>query len=162
MKNKSRFRLGILGIVLLQISAIQAQTSATGYDAKKTDTQQKVLDKHKNYDVNFEVANHEAYFPEREDSLFRYLYSKLIIPKEAVDINLVANAMISFQVNFDGKVAKANSINKVGYGIDEQLVSNLNGLVFIPAKQGNTPYRSEIILEIPIKAAYLSNTQVAK
>jgi hypothetical protein len=162
MKNASGIQLLILVLACFQISTIEAQSSATGYDAKKTDKQQKVLDKHKNYDVNFDVANHEAYFPEREDSLFRYLYSKLIIPKEAVEANLVANAMVSFQVNFDGKVMKANSINKVGYGIDEQLISNLNGLTFIPAKQGNTPYRSEIILEIPIKATYLSNTQEAK
>jgi hypothetical protein len=162
MKNSSLHQLFILVITLFTTSVLYAQTSTTGYDAKKTDTQQKVLDKNKNYDVNIDIANNEAYFPEREDSLFRYLYSKLIIPKEAVDANLVANAMISFQVNFDGIVKNATSINKVGYGIDEQLVSNLNGLVFVPAKQGNTPFRSEVILEIPIKATYLYNTKEVK
>jgi len=146
----------------IPVAGLNAQTPSTGYDAKKTDSQQKVLDKGKNYDVNFDIANHEAFFLEGEDSLFRYLYSKLTVSKEAADLNLVSTAMISFQVGFDGKVMKATSISKVGYGIDEQLVATLNGMEFVPATQGNTPYRSEIILEIPIKAVYLYNTQPKK
>jgi hypothetical protein len=60
-------------------------------------------------------------------------------------------------VNFDGKIQGAYSIGKVGFGIDEQLVSAISALVFSPATQGNTPYRSEVVLEIPVKAVYLSN-----
>lgn len=136
-----------------------AQNPSTGYDAKKSDQHQKILEKGKNYDVNFDIENHEAFFLEGEDSLFRYLYTKISIPKEAADARLVTTSTIGFQVNFDGKVLDARIIDKAGYGIDEQLVKHLSGLEFVPATQGNMPYRSEMILEIPVKAAYLYNIQ---
>jgi hypothetical protein len=134
-----------------------AQTeSSTGFKAQKSDQEQKILEKGKNYDVNFDISNHEAFFLEGEDSLFRFLYNRLTISQGAIDANLVANAMIGFKVNFDGKVQQAYSIGQVGFGIDEQLIAELNKLEFVPASQGNIPYRSEIVLEIPIKAAYLA------
>lgn len=143
--------------LLLSGFSINAQTSSTtGFKADKKDVEQKILSKGKNYDVNFDIANHEAFYLEGEDSLFRFLYTKINVTQEALDANLSANAMIGFQVNFDGKVQQAYSISKVGFGIDEQLIAQLNGLDFVPASQGSIPYRSEVVLEIPIKAAYLS------
>ncbi len=133
----------------------QPETS-TSFKAQKTDTEQKILEKGKNYDVNFDIANHEAFFIEGEDSLFSFLYNHISISPEAVSANLVANAMVGFKVNFDGKVQQVYSISNVGYGIDEQLVAELGKLEFVPATQGSIPYRSEIVLEIPIKAAYLA------
>ena len=157
MKIRPFSKVVSLLVFVFTLYGLSAQTPSTGYDAKKTDAEQKILDKGKNYDVNFDISNHEAFFLEGEDSLFRYMYSKLTVPKEAADINLVSNAMISFQVNFDGKVQKVTSITKVGYGIDEQLAVTLASLEFVPATQGSLPYRSEIVLEIPVKAVYLYN-----
>jgi len=157
MKIRPFSKVVSLLVFVFTLNGLSAQTPSTGYDAKKTDAEQKILDKGKNYDVNFDISNHEAFFLEGEDSLFRYMYSKLTVPKEAADINLVSNAMISFQVNFDGKVQKVTSITKVGYGIDEQLAVTLASLEFVPATQGSLPYRSEIVLEIPVKAVYLYN-----
>lgn len=144
------------------IALFGQNNSATGFKPKENDVQQKKLQQGINYDVNFDVANHEAFFPEGEDSLFRFIYSVIDIPKEAVDINLVSNAMIGFQVNFDGKVQNAYSVSKVGYGIDEQLIKLLESVSFYPATQANTPFRSEVVLEIPIKAVYLSNIRNSK
>jgi hypothetical protein len=104
--------------------------------------------------VNYQIANQEAYFEAGEDSLFRYLIAKISMPPAAVSANLNGNSMIGFQVNFDGKVSNAYSISKVGYGIDEQLMQELQKLNFKPATQGSLPYRSEVVLEIPVKAAY--------
>jgi hypothetical protein len=139
-----------------------AQNPATGYKARKTDTNQKILEKGRDYDQNFDIENHEAFYLEGEDSLFRYLYTHIVIPKDAHDANLIAQAMISFQVNFDGKISNASSISKVGYGIDEQLLLALSGLEFVPATQGGMAYRSEVILEIPVKASYLYNIQIGE
>lgn len=139
--------------------AFAQNPSATGYKPNETDAKQKVLDRGKDYDVNFDIDNHEAFYLEGEDSLFRYLYNALDVPKEAYDANLVANAMIGFQVNFDGKVKEGYSISKVGFGIDEQLIKTLESVEFVPATQGSIPYRSEIVFEIPVKAAYLYNIQ---
>lgn len=159
---KNVFLLATLLILLQSASAQTGTTNSTGFKAKETDAQQKVLDKGKNYDVNFDIANHEAFFQEGEDSLFRYIYSRIIVSKEAADTNLVGNAMIGFQVNFDGKLKEVYSISKVGYGIDEQLIKELSNVNFVPATQGSMPYRSEVVLEIPIKASYLFNIAAKK
>lgn len=154
--------LFIICSFFITFSLFGQSNNATGFKPKENDVQQKKLQQGINYDINFDVANHEAFFAEGEDSLFRFMYSVVEIPKEAVDINLVANAMIGFQVNFDGKVQNAYSISKVGYGIDEQLIKILESVSFYPATQANTPYRSEVVLEIPIKAVYLSNIRNSK
>jgi hypothetical protein len=154
-------KLVILNILFLLLSGLlTAQTennSSTGFKPENKDIEQKKLEPGLNYNVNFDVANHEAFFAAGEDSLFHYLYKNIQIPQAAVDANLAGNAMIGFQVNFDGKIQGAYSIGKVGFGIDEQLVSAISALVFSPATQGNNPYRSEVVLEIPVKAVYLSN-----
>ena len=136
--------------------AQQAQTS-TDYKAQEEDVNSKKLEKSKNYDVNYKIANQEAYFEAGEDSLFRLLLGKINVPPTAVSANLNGNSMIGFQVNFDGKVSNAYVISNVGYGIDEQLVQELLKVKFKPATQGSIPYRSEVVLEIPVKAAYQKN-----
>lgn len=141
----------------ISLFAQTTNTSATGFKPEEKDIEQKKLEKGTNYDVNFDIANHEAFFVGGEDSLFRYFYRTLTIPQAAVEANLVGNAMIGFQVNFDGKIQGAYSIGKVGFGIDEQLITAISNVAFSPATQGSIPYRSEVVLEIPIKAVYLSN-----
>ncbi len=155
---KSSFFIILFLCLSALINAQTTNTSATGFKPEEKDIEQKRLEKGINYDVNFDIANHEAYFVGGEDSLFRYLFDAIKIPQAAVDANLVANAMIGFQVNFDGKIQGAYSIGKVGFGIDEQLIEKLSNVAFSPATQGSIPYRSEVVLEIPIKAVYLSNT----
>ena len=151
--------LFILSIVICVSGNAQVKdtSSSTGFKPEKIDVSQKILQKGKNYDVNFDISNHEAFFLEGEDSLFHFLYSRLGIPKEAVDANLAATAMISFQVGFDGKISGGHSISKVGFGIDEQLIDLLSKLEFVAATQSDMAYRSEVMLEIPVKAVYLFN-----
>ena len=149
------FKLLFIFWGLLSLTS-SAQSNASGYKAKNSDTEQKNLERGKNYDVNFDIANHEAFFMEGEDSLMRYLYKRINISKEAVESKLSLNAMLGFQVNFDGKVQQVYSISKVGFGIDEQLISELGKVNFVPASQGSLPYRSEVVLEIPINSKQIS------
>jgi hypothetical protein len=135
----------------------QESQSSTGYKAQSEDVNAKKTDKGKNYNVNYQIANREAYFEAGEDSLFRYLFDKIKMPVSAISAGVNGNSMIGFQVNFDGKVSNAYVISKVGHGIDELLVSELEKLVFKPATQGSLPYRSEVVLEIPVKALYLKD-----
>ena len=153
----------IIAFVLFMLVSVclwaQQPASSTGFKPNDSDQNSKKTEKGKNYDVNYDVSNQEAYFEAGEDSLFRLLYQKIILPETAVQANLNSNAMIGFQVNFDGKVSGVYSISKVGYGIDEQLLEALSTLSFKPATQGSIPYRSEVIIEIPIKAAYLNGSK---
>jgi hypothetical protein len=79
----------------------------------------------------------------------------LSISDEAVQNQLNKTATISFKVNFDGKVLDVTSIEKVGFGIDEQLTKLIAQEKFEPATQNGVKYRSEIILDVPVKANYL-------
>ena len=153
------FKTFIILLSFLSLTA-SAQSNSSGYKAKNSDTEQKILERGKNYDVNFDIANHEAFFLEGEDSLMRYLYKRINRSKEAIESKLSLNAMLGFQVNFDGKVQQVYSISKVGFGIDEQLISELGKVNFVPASQGNMPYRSEVVLEIPINTKQISEFNI--
>jgi hypothetical protein len=134
----------------------KAQTESTGFKGKQEDKNQKILEKGKNYDVNFDIDNHEAFYLDGEEALFLEIYKKLNIPNSAIEVGVDAITMVSFKVSFNGKVLDPKSISSVGHGIDEQIHSILQELEFVPATQGGTAYRSEVILEIPIKARYLA------
>jgi len=146
----------IIALFSLVFLRLDAQTESTGFKANTDDKNQKVLQQGKNYDVNFDIDNHDAFYLEGEEALFVEIYKKLIIPQAAIDQGLDAIAMISFKVSFNGKVLSPNGISRVGHGIDEQIYEILQGLEFVPATQGGTAYRSEIIIEIPIKARYIA------
>ena len=149
------FKTLFVFLTILSVNSI-AQTNSSGYKAKNTDTEQKIQERGKNYNVNFDIANHEAFFIEGEDSLMRFLYKQINLSKEALESKLSLNAMLGFQVNFDGKVQQVYSISKVGFGIDEQLIAELGKINFVPASQGSMPFRSEVVLEIPINTKQIS------
>ena len=144
-------------LLFIHVLCFAQNPSSTGFKPDDKDLKQKKLEKGMNYDVNFDIENHDAFYAEGLDSLFRFLYAQLEISEEALKANLVSTAMIGFQVNFDGKVQNVKSITEVGFGIDRQLLTALEKVEFYPATQGNMPYRSEVVLEIPIKAAYLKS-----
>jgi len=148
-------RLPLIALFIFFVGSISAQNTTTGYQSKDDDVKQKNLEKGKNYDINIDVNNREAYFIHGEDSLFRKIYSQLSISDEAVQAQLNKIATVSFKVNFDGKVIDVNSIEKIGYGIDEQLIKLLAQEKFEPATQNGVKYRSEVILDVPVKANYL-------
>jgi len=146
----------LLFAFLILTIGLSAQSQTTGFKGSEEDQKQKILEKGKNYDVNFDIDNHEAFYIDGENALFVEIYKRLNIPQSAVDAGLDVETMVSFKVNFNGKVLDPASITTVGYGIDEQIREILKELEFVPASQGGTNYRSEVILEIPVKARYLS------
>lgn len=148
-------KLPLLLVSTFLVGSIYAQNTTTGYQSKDDDVKQKTLEKGKNYDINIDVNNREAYYIHGEDSLFRRIYSQLVISDEAVQSQLNKIATVSFKVNFDGKVLDVASIEKVGFGIDEQILQLLSQEKFEPATQNGVKYRSEVILDFPIKANYL-------
>lgn len=156
-KNKQMKTFLLSAILTLTIIGLNAQSETTGFKGKEEDKNQKILDKGKDYDVNFDIDNHEAFYLDGENALFVEIYKSLNIPQSAIDDGLDVVSMVSFKVNFNGKVLDPASITSVGYGLDEQIQEILKNLEFVPANQGGTAYRSEIILEIPIKARYLAD-----
>lgn len=156
LKTKINMKTTLLIVSLVFTAFLHAQTESTGFKGSKEDQNQKILEKGKNYDINFDIDNHEAFYIDGEDALYVEIYKRLKIPQAAVDAGLDAVTMVSFKVSFNGKVLDPTSISKVGFGIDEQIHEILKGLEFVPASQAGTNYRSEVILELPVKARYLS------
>jgi len=128
------------------------QAQITGYTPATTDTAQARVDPNVNQDVNMKIDQHEAYFEGGNDSLFRIIYSQLEFSEEAIGANVQGNILLSFFVNFDGKVRNINVLEGVGYGIDERVAEIIKDLVFVPAKMNNTAYRSQVFYTVPISA----------
>ena len=139
-------------IVTFLIFAYQSQSQITGYEAKGTDTTQAKVDPNVNQHVNMKIDQSEASFPGGNDSLFRHIFTKLTYSEEAIEDNVTGEILISFNVNFDGKVRDISILQGVGYGIDEKVSQIIKDLIFIPARMNNTAFRSQVFYTIPINA----------
>lgn len=142
----------IIFILICTFAVSMLNAQITGYEAKATDTVQGKVEAKGVADVNMKIDQDEATFPGGNDSLFRIIYSKLIYSQEAIDANLQGEIMMSFNVNFDGKVNRINIISGVGYGIDEKVADIIKDLIFDPARMNGTAFRSQVFYTIPIVA----------
>ncbi|MDD3878116.1 MAG: energy transducer TonB [Bacteroidales bacterium] len=142
----------IIFIFILFCASIVLNAQVTGYTPTATDTAQARVDPNVNQDVNMSINQNEAYFEGGNDSLFKVIYSKLEYSEEAIAANVQGNILLSFFVNFDGKVRNVNVLEGVGHGIDEKVVDIIKELVFVPAKMNNTAYRSQVFYTVPVNA----------
>jgi len=139
-------------IFVFSLVLIGLQAQITGYEAKSSDTTQGKVEAKGVADVNIKIDQAEATFPGGNDSLFRLIYSKLQYTEEAVEAKLQGEMLISFNVNFDGKVSRINIISGVGYGMDEKVTDIIKDLIFDPARMNGVPFRSQVFYTIPIQA----------
>jgi hypothetical protein len=140
----------VLFIALLSAFSLNAQT---GFQGKESDTKSKVLDKKKNYNQNYMVKNSEAVYKFGEDSLYKHIYTKLYATPEFLANTNDGHVLISFEVNFDTKVINSAIIEGMGNDVDaavKKIITDIKD--FVPAQQNGIDYRSEIIMDIPIKA----------
>lgn len=82
--------------------------------------------------------------------MYKNIYDKIIYTEDAKKSNLNDTTIISFDVNFDNSLSSFTFINKVGYGIDEQIVEIIKTLKFRAAIANGIKVRQNIILKIPI------------
>lgn len=142
----------ILIVALFSSVSLLAQTT-TGYTGTGTDTKSKVKEKGRNYNQNYMVQNNEAMYKFGEDSLNKYIYAKLYSTPEFLANTADGHVLVSFEVNFDTKVVNVNVIEGLGNSVDDAVKRIIKGIDdFIPAKQNGIDYRSEIIMDLPIKA----------
>lgn len=142
----------ILVIALFASVGLMAQTT-TGYTGNSTDTKSKVKEKGRNYNQNYMVQNNEAMYKFGEDSLNKFIYGKLYTTPEFLANKADGHVLVSFEVNYDTKVVNVNVIEGLGNSVDDAIKRIIKGIDdFVPAKQNGIDYRSEIILDLPIKA----------
>jgi len=141
----------LLVLALFAFVGVYAQP-ATGYKGTTADTKSKVKKKGKSYNQNYFVKNEEARYKFGEDSLQKYIYAKLVQTPEFQANTTEGHILISFEVNYDTKVMYINVIEGVASAVDGALVNIIKGIKdFLPAQQNGINYRSEIIMDIPIK-----------
>lgn len=140
-------------LALFCFVGVYAQPStATGYKGSTTDTKSKVKQKGKSYNQNYFVKNEEARFKFGEDSLQKYIYAKLVQTPEFQANTIEGHILISWEVNYDAKVMNVAVIEGVGTSVDEAMKTIVKGMKdFLPAQQNGIDYRSEIIMDFPIK-----------
>ncbi len=125
----------------------------TGFQGKSTDTKSKVKDPNRSYNQNYIVKNNEAFYKFGEDSLYKYIYNELYASPEFLANTQDGHVLISFEVNYDTKVINSAIIEGMDNGVDLAVKRIVAGIKdFVPAQQNGIDYRSEIIMDIPIKA----------
>lgn len=98
------------------------------------------------------IYSKEAHYKGDIKEMYKTIYNSLIFPEAAKKANLRDTMLVSFDVNFDGKVQDVRIIKGVGYGIDEQVLKIIPTLPFEPAITNGIPVRQNVMITIPIVA----------
>ncbi len=120
--------------------SVQAQINPTNDSTKYNDPQ--------NMDV---VYSGEAHYFGGEAELYRLMYEGIEYSTEAKEASIDDDLMLSFDVNFDSTLTSFQIVHSIGYGIDEQVVSVLKELIFIPAMMNGISVRQNVMITLPIK-----------
>lgn len=94
----------------------------------------------------------EAQYPGGEETLYQDIYRNLKYSEEAVKQKVETTVMVSFFVEGDSTISSVNVINDPGYGCGESLKKYLIQKKFEPALLNGTPYRSQLMLNVPLRA----------
>lgn len=139
--------------LLIALSAAFGLAAQTGFQGKSTDTKSKVKDPNRSYNQNYIVKNNEAFYKFGEDSLYKHIYNELYAMPEFLANSKDGHVLISFEVNYDTKVINSTVIEGIDNDVDAAVKRIITGIKeFVPAQQNGIDYRSEIIMDIPIKA----------
>lgn len=140
-------------LLLIALCCALGLSAQTGFQGKSTDTKSKVKDPNRSYNQNYIVKNNEAFYKFGEDSLYKHIYNELYTTPEFLANTKDGSVLISFEINYDTKVINTTIIEGMGNNVDAAVKRIINGIKdFVPAQQNGIDYRSEMILDIPIKA----------
>jgi protein TonB len=113
--------------------------------------------------VNFSMTTQqEAYYPKGDKALFEYFNKNIKYNQYAADKKITGTVIVSFYVQPDSTIVDASILSGVGYGIDEEVVRCIKQLKFAPAIMNNTKMRSNVILNVNVKAEAPKETPIEK
>lgn len=102
---------------------------------------------------NFKVeTTREAQYPGGETELYRDIYRNLNYTQEAKAKKVETTVMVSLFVEPDSSVSNIKILNDPGFGTGDSLKVYLNNTRFVPALMNGTPYRTQLMLNIPLRA----------
>lgn len=102
--------------------------------------------------VNQQVKiNQEAQFPGGDQAMIQYVYKNIKWPDETKGRVIIDEMIISLDVLPDSSTANITVLKKVGYGVDEAVVSLIKDVKFVPSVQNGTTVKMNIMLNIPVQ-----------
>ncbi|PKP03566.1 MAG: hypothetical protein CVU11_07935 [Bacteroidetes bacterium HGW-Bacteroidetes-6] len=130
----------LLLVSICLVTTISAQVINTHDSTKYSDPQ--------NMDV---IYSGEAKYVGNETDMYAIIYKSIEYSQEAKDASIDDDVMVSFDVNFDGKLQDFVIVHGVGFNIDEQIVDAIKKMEFKPAVMNGIEVRQNVMLTIPIR-----------
>jgi TonB family protein len=127
-------------VTICLVTTVSAQVINTHDSTKYSDPQ--------NMDV---IYSGEARYIGTETEMYAIIYKSIVYSQEAKDANIDSEVLVSFDVNFDGKLQDFVIITNAGHGIDEQIVVAIKAMEFVPAVMNGIQVRQNVMLTIPIR-----------
>ncbi len=99
----------------------------------------------------FTVVEQMPEFPGGEEELFKYL-CQVKYPREARNNGITGKVYVTFVISKEGKVQDAKILRGLGNGLDEAVLSLINGMPdWTPGKQNNIPVNVQFTLPVSFK-----------
>lgn len=112
---------------------------------------------------NFTVVNQrEAHYPAGDTAFQNYFNRNLKYNPAAFEKRVYGSVMVSFNVMPDSTLQEVTVLSGVGYGIDEEVVSLIKPMKFVPAIANGVTVRSNMIVSVTVKAIPRPELQIEK
>ncbi len=103
--------------------------------------------------VNFKiVTEQEARYVGTEMELYTYFFKNIKYNADAKLKRVKGSVIVSFDVMPDSTLTNVRLLNKIGYGLDEQIVELTKKLKYVPTIQNSKAVKSNMMLTVPVAA----------
>jgi TonB family protein len=106
----------------------------------------------------FTAVEQPAEFEGGKDAFIKFLQENIKYPAAARKANISGKVFVQLTVNTDGTVEDVNTINSLGYGIDEEAMRVIQLAKWTPGKQSGKALRNRII--VPINFQLPKSTEI--
>lgn len=96
-------------------------------------------------------TDQEAQYPAGPEELIKFIYQQMRFTDEACVKELNTEAVMTFDVMPDSSLQNIQFIEKVGYGVDEELLRIFKALKFQPAIMMGMKIRRNVFQTVPIR-----------
>lgn len=105
--------------------------------------------------VNQQVkVDREASYPGGDEAMVSYIWQNIKPTEASKGQFIVDDIMVSVDILSDGKPENFVFLEKVGFGIDEQVQELLSKQTFVPSIQNDVEVKMNIVLTIPIRVRH--------
>jgi protein TonB len=98
------------------------------------------------------VETADAYYPEGDQALSKFIFHNLKYSEEAKAHKVSGEVMVSYWVETDSTLSNIRVITDLGYGCSENLSALMKNIKYVPAKVNGVPMKSKVLATFPIRA----------